>query len=97
LDSPPLSKPIYAGLGYLDNHMSSKVLIDYFADLSFISLTSNQPVEGSIIFNANNSFFPLGVFIVDSPIRSTSTLLQAMGISVSSPNFFLTYLPILHS
>jgi hypothetical protein len=92
---------MYSGLGYLDNHTSSKVFIDSLADLSFTSLTSNQPVEGSIIVNANNSFFPLGVFIVNGPISSTSTMFQAMGFSASfsgrSPYYFLTFLPIWHS
>jgi hypothetical protein len=98
--SPPLSKPIYSGPGYLDNHMSSKLLIDSLADLSFMSLTSNQPVEGSIIGNSNNYFFPLDVLIFNGPIRSTSTLFEAIGLSASlygrSPYFFLTFLPIWH-
>jgi hypothetical protein len=72
-----------------------------YHDFSFTSLTSNQPVEGSIIVNSNNSFFPLGVFIVNGHIRSTSTMFQAMGLSASfscrSPYFFLTLLPIWHS
>jgi hypothetical protein len=62
------------------NHTSSKVFIDSLADLSFTSLTSNQPVEGSIIVNANNSLFPLGFLMVNGPMRSTSTLFQAMGL-----------------
>jgi hypothetical protein len=98
---PPLSNPIYSVIGYLDNHMSSKVFIHSLADLSFTSLTSNQPVEGSIIFNANTYFFPLGVFVVNGPMRSTPTLFQAMGLSASfygrSPYFVLTFLPIWHS
>jgi hypothetical protein len=81
--------------------MSSKVLIDSFADLSFKSLTSNQPVEGSIIVNANNYFFPLRVLMVNGPMRSRSTLFQSMGLSASlsgsSPYLFLTFLPIWHS
>jgi hypothetical protein len=72
--------------------------MDSLADLSFTSLTSNQPIEGSIIVKANNYFFPLYAFIANGPIRSTSTLFQAIGISVSfsgsSPYFFLTFLPI---
>jgi hypothetical protein len=39
--------------------------MDYLADLYFTYLSSNQPIEGSIIVNDNNSFFPLGVFIVN--------------------------------
>jgi hypothetical protein len=76
------------------------VFIDYLADLSLTSLTSNQPVEGSIIVNAANYFFPLGVFSVNGPIKSTSTLFQATGLYASfsgmSPYFFLTSLPIWH-
>jgi hypothetical protein len=39
---------MYSGLGYLDNHTSSKVFIDSLADLSFTSLTSNQPVGNEL-------------------------------------------------
>jgi hypothetical protein len=63
--------------------MSSNVFIDSLADLSFTYLAPNQPVEIYIVVNANNQFFPLGVFIVNVPIRSTSTLLQDTGISAS--------------
>jgi hypothetical protein len=74
--------------------------MDSLADLYFTSLTSNQPVEGSTIVNAITYFFPLGVFIVNGPIRSKSTLLQAIGLyasfSGSSPYLFLTFLPIWH-
>jgi hypothetical protein len=77
------------------------VFIDSFADLSFASLTSKQPVEGSITGSANNSFFPLGVLMVNVPMRSTSTLFQSVALSASffgrSPYFFLTFLPIWHS
>jgi hypothetical protein len=61
--------------------MSSKVFIDSLADLLLTSLASNQPVEGSIIVNANIYLFPLGVFMFNGPIRSTSTLVQATGLS----------------
>jgi hypothetical protein len=74
--------------------------MDYYADLSFTSLTSNQPIEGSIIVSANNSFFPRGVFIFNVPTRSTSTIFQDIGLSASfsgsSPYLFLTFLPIFH-
>jgi hypothetical protein len=93
LHSPPLSNPIYSGLGYLDNHTSSNVFIDSLDDLYFTSLTSNQPVDGSVFVHANNYLFQLGLFTVNGPMRSTSTLFQAMGLSASfsgrSPYFFL--------
>jgi hypothetical protein len=82
----------------LDICITINVFIDSLADLPLTSLTSNHPVEGSIIVNANNYFFPIGVFTVDGPIRLTSTLFQAMGVSASfsgrSPCVFLTFLPI---
>jgi hypothetical protein len=88
-------------LGILITIRHQNVFIDSLADLSFTSLTSNQPVDGSIIVNANNYVFPLGVFTVNGPIRSTSTLFQAMGLSASfsgrSPYLFLTFLPIWNS
>jgi hypothetical protein len=81
--------------------MSSKVFIDSLADLYFTSLTSNQLVEGSIIVYANTYLFPLGVFIVNDPLKSTSLMFQAIGLSAScygkSPYFFLTFLPIWNS
>jgi hypothetical protein len=49
------------------------MFMDYLAELSFTFLISNQPVEGSTIVKAKISFLPLGVFIVNDPIRSTST------------------------
>jgi hypothetical protein len=81
--------------------MSSKVLIDYLAALSSTYLTSNQPVEESIIVNTINYFSPLGVLIVNGTIRSTSTMFQDTGLSASlsgrSPYLFLTVLPIWHA
>jgi hypothetical protein len=75
--------------------------MDSLADLFFTYLSSNQPVEGSIIVKAKNYVFPLGVFIFNGPIRSTSTLFQDIGLSASlsgsSPYFFLTFLSIWNS
>ena len=55
------------------------------AFLSGIAMTSNHPVKGSIIVNARNVCFAVGVRTTNDPIRSTFS--RYHGSSASHPKF----------
>ena len=86
---------MYWGHGYLVNHVLLNASMTAFAFLSAISVTSNHPVTGLIIFNARSVCVAVGVRTMYGLIKSTFT--QDHGSSSASfggkcPYFFRCFL-----
>ena len=94
LNSDPLSKIIFPGLGYLDSHTSLNIwdiMVEYWWTIG-ISAISNHPVSGSIKVVHNNwSSFIIIVLsgylnlysIAYVTMKSTHTVCHGVNISVS--------------
>merc|ERR1739837_55009 len=106
LNSDPLSKVIFLGHGYLDNHACSTAWATVCASLLGICFISNQEVAGSIIVTYHMveyfflTSFDLAYFLIGilyGPIRSTHNWCHGTtsgSFAGSRPYFFLFTLQV---